>query len=206
MSATEVDRQNVYVGDTIKHVSDEYSTDTRERVAEHVLEYWPRGAGIREIGREADASEATVRDVLNEYFRPLRDGENSGDQEVVGLDEEWPGAVEPPEDEMDEVEVEEQFESRVATLADWFGVSEQKARTLATAEREADFEFSGDERIQGGEPEPEPEPEPAEAPEQYARASHEMPDVQDAPTTEGEMAAYRLGFQDGFTTAWQLNE
>ena len=221
----EVDRERVHVGDTIRHVDDEYSTDTRARVAEHVLEYWPRGGGIREIGREADVSEATVRSVLEDYFKPVRAGDDADEQRVIEMGEDYPGEVEPPEDDemADEPadRMDEEFESRVATLADWFGVSESRARTLATAEQEAGIEFTGDERIQGGDqPEPEPEPEPETTDEsdqpqavpggaqerEWATMSHMMPTEEDVPYSDEVLSAYRLGFQDGFTTAWQLNQ
>ena len=56
-----------------------------------------------------------------------------------------------------EVEVDD---SRVALLADWYGVGEEEARQMARAEQIADVEFSGREGVEEPEPEPAPEPEP----------------------------------------------
>lgn len=50
-------------------------------------------------------------------------------------------------------------DSRVALLADWYGVSEEEATQMARAEQIADVEFSGREGIEEPEPEPEPEEE-----------------------------------------------
>lgn len=215
-------RQRVHVGDTIRHVSDEYSTDTRAMVADTILDLWGQGAGIRDIAREADVSESTVRGTLEDYFQPVEEGQNASEQEVIYMDEDVAG--QPPEGEQAEGESEQVDYTRVAELADWYGLDPAQARILVQAENQTGIELTGQEDIQDIEDVEDVAVEMRQQAEQEAagreegRQAAEGPSGDEMPaqppenvpaegTGEGlspEMAAYRRGFMDGFETAQRL--
>jgi len=203
-------QQRIRRGDAIRQTSTDYDTDAQAEVAEAIAEQWGEGESVSDIADAAGRSPSFTRVSLNEYFEVVERGDNPADQRVEGEGEGEATAA-------GGAEVDE---DRVALLADWYGVSEEKARTLAAAEAQTGIELRGDERVghpetdpnarAGDEPDGDPEPseegdaEPEQAAAGAMQKSAEVRPVENVPATEEAMQAYRLGFQDGFAAGREM--
>lgn len=182
---SKAEQKRIRRGDAIRQTSDDYDTDAQAEVAAAIIDRWGEGASVSDIADEAGRSGSFTRRVLNTYFQPIEEGESPEDQRVRPIDA--------------GIEVDE---SRVALLADWYGVGEKRARTLAHIEAESDIELAGTSEDPEKVPPSDPEP-PAEPQEERPPVPGQTTDP-NVPATQEAMAAYRAGFRDGFETALEV--